>query len=1161
MIPVSFADDQTSGEWLKEKGLIQGYTDGSLGENDALTRAQLMVLLSQMYNVYEDAKAYPIPSSFTDVPADAWYTPYVAYAQHVGQWTKGYEQADGTFKFMPSKTVSDKELATFMLRALGHEVTDFNNSVAQAKEVGFEVKAGAELNRGDAFAAMATVVKEVPKKGEEKALGYDLGVLEPEVVEPEVAAVKIDSAVAKNSKVVEVALSEEGTVVDATVFTVKDEDGKAVEVTKAEFAGWDSDKETVIITLGDDTVAGTLYTVTSGETMANFGGLDADEDEPTLTEATSTDYNEVELTFGEAIDLSTLEVKLTEKYGDKDALEVLKMEYDGSDKVVLTTADQTESTLYKVEVTAVADLAGNAIEDSLSDTFVGIDKPTDDQTLASADMKSDSSTVVIATFGQKVDPATGEDVANYTVKEKYGDKKEIEVVEAAIDSDDETKVELTLATDTEESTLYELTVKNVKSVYDTSLDGSESDSFTGNAKDEDELSTVDAEATSNTEVTVTFDDNVDEDTAASMFTIKEQYGDKAELAILDIDIDDKVVTLTTEKQKESTLYMLTVAEGIMDDEGNATEEDLEDSFAGKAVADAVSAINSAKLGEDTELVVTFDQFLGDNAEDISLYKIDGDVGYPSKVELNADNKKQVTLTVPKTENGELYELTVSKKIMNSDGVAADDDMTKQFVGSGKAVTLPSIEAVIAVNTSTLHIYFDKDVTSSVIDGVMWDSDTNALTNSVLKYTDKNGETTLTGYADQSSDNDKVLVVETSTEKFTKDLDRSDATFLLKGTAAKFAKDANEAEFAAASDAIADIEIEAVQALNEWTVRVYFGTTVDVDNIDEANFAKIGTKSDDTYATATIALTNAVEADSAKVVDFKLATKMTSTNKHYFIVNPAVTSTEISNAAGNVTIEDTDDDTAVIDNELEFAGSTKELSSIEKVSVIMTDSKTIVVYFPEAMNETEVETTTNYTVVDKDDDAVTANIAQATWKSSNNTVELTLGAELGSSTDGYYLKVANTVSNALDTRDVADEDGAAFKTEFAKSTKDATLVSIADVVYDSDDDSITVEFNMDVTTTANIETAANLVALLDITVATTTNDEYTLVAGDIASVDAVSAADPTTDAFDTIKITLNADVLVKTDEVGTVTFATDGDTKITGINGENGDEDSSKVFAQ
>merc|ERR1711916_151704 len=121
------------------------------------------------------------------------------------------------------------ELATFMIKALGYEVTDFDAAVAQAATVGFEVMTGTELTRGDAFASMEGVVKE-------------------ETPEPTAVAVKIDSAVSLNAKMIEVSLDEAGTKVDATVFTVEDEDGKAVEVKSAMFAGWDTDMETVLVT-------------------------------------------------------------------------------------------------------------------------------------------------------------------------------------------------------------------------------------------------------------------------------------------------------------------------------------------------------------------------------------------------------------------------------------------------------------------------------------------------------------------------------------------------------------------------------------------------------------------------------------------------------------------------------------------------------------------------------------------------------------------------------------------------------------------------------------------------------------------------------------------------------------------------------------------------
>merc|ERR1712065_22312 len=197
----------------------------------------------------------------------------------------------------------------------------------------------------------------------------------------------------------------------------------------------------------------------------------------------------------EAVDVATLKLDVTEKL-DSDEL----------------------------KITAVADLAGNEIDADITKTFVGKEKPSADLTLTSAD--AEDSMTVIAKFAASVDETTALNIANYTVENVNSDE-EIKVVAAAMASDDsstanvdESKlwVELTLAESTKQE-LYKLTVKDVMDFYGNDLKSNQSDTFVGKEADEDALTLTKGESTSNTEITLTFDDKVDADTTMDMFTV------------------------------------------------------------------------------------------------------------------------------------------------------------------------------------------------------------------------------------------------------------------------------------------------------------------------------------------------------------------------------------------------------------------------------------------------------------------------------------------------------------------------------------------------------------------------------------------------------------------------------------------------------------------
>lgn len=118
-MPMAFADvtatSMDAGQTLKTYGLVQGDENGNLNEEGMLTRAQMMVVLARLLGVEDEAKAYAIPSTSTDVEGH-WAAHYIAYAEMKG-WTSGV----GNGMFAPEGKVTTQQVAKFMLTALGYE--------------------------------------------------------------------------------------------------------------------------------------------------------------------------------------------------------------------------------------------------------------------------------------------------------------------------------------------------------------------------------------------------------------------------------------------------------------------------------------------------------------------------------------------------------------------------------------------------------------------------------------------------------------------------------------------------------------------------------------------------------------------------------------------------------------------------------------------------------------------------------------------------------------------------------------------------------------------------------------------------------------------------------------------------------------------------------
>ncbi len=102
-------------DYLKNTGAIGGYPDGTFRPKDTINRAEFLKI------VFAGKSGTPAPAAncFTDVPADAWYAPYVCAAKN-RQVVNGY--ADGSFK--PETPVNTAEALKILLLAYGRDLED-----------------------------------------------------------------------------------------------------------------------------------------------------------------------------------------------------------------------------------------------------------------------------------------------------------------------------------------------------------------------------------------------------------------------------------------------------------------------------------------------------------------------------------------------------------------------------------------------------------------------------------------------------------------------------------------------------------------------------------------------------------------------------------------------------------------------------------------------------------------------------------------------------------------------------------------------------------------------------------------------------------------------------------------------------------------------------
>ena len=144
--PSPFSDVSTSAyyyeavKWAQEKGITGGIGNGLFGPNRPCTRAQIVTFLWR-------AAGSPAPksmSSFTDVPADAFYAKAVAWAVE-----NGITSGTGEGKFSPNAICTRAQSVTFLYRASGSpavsgsaEFSDVSTTAFYADAVAWAAKKG-----------------------------------------------------------------------------------------------------------------------------------------------------------------------------------------------------------------------------------------------------------------------------------------------------------------------------------------------------------------------------------------------------------------------------------------------------------------------------------------------------------------------------------------------------------------------------------------------------------------------------------------------------------------------------------------------------------------------------------------------------------------------------------------------------------------------------------------------------------------------------------------------------------------------------------------------------------------------------------------------------------------------------------------------------------
>lgn len=149
------------GQKLQDAGVITGDLSGNLNEGEAWTRQDATVILARLLDAEDEAKATAKNHGFTDV-TDPFYDGFITWASE-----NGYFQGHSATRFGYNESITNKQFAVVMLRALGVDFDDdWYAGDIEAKAIEFGIfpegtdwSDDAKPSRGDLFPAIAETIQ------------------------------------------------------------------------------------------------------------------------------------------------------------------------------------------------------------------------------------------------------------------------------------------------------------------------------------------------------------------------------------------------------------------------------------------------------------------------------------------------------------------------------------------------------------------------------------------------------------------------------------------------------------------------------------------------------------------------------------------------------------------------------------------------------------------------------------------------------------------------------------------------------------------------------------------------------------------------------------------------------------------------------------------
>lgn len=454
-----------------------------------------------------------------------------------------------------------------------------------------------------------------------------------------------------------------------------------------------ADGKTVRLTV-DVQTKGQNYTVTvnnvrdiSANAMttagtAAFTGVDTTP--PAVVSATPVTDTTVNIRFNEPIEAATAETPANYAISPALVVTAVVLQADGV-TVQLTTAVQADGTGYTVTVANVHDLSSNAISDSNTASFTGID--TTPPQVVSASTVNDTTVDIL--FNEPVNSETAQDAAN------YGISPALAVSNAVLQADGRT-VRLTTARQSWQTT-YNVTVSIVTDTSGNVISGSNTASFSG--VDTTAPRVVSATPVNETTVDVLFSEGVD----AATSQIPANYSLSPGLAVSGVVLqaDGETVRLTTSIQTFNTNYTVAVT-NVHDLAGNTISANNTATFTG--VDTAAPSVTAGTALDYRTIDITFSEKVdAASAQNSANYTIIPALAVNGAV-LQPDGVTVRLTTDPQT-GGTIYTVTVTEvKDIAGNAIGANNLVDIAGVSPPTTTAPKVLSASAPVNTAAAVVF-------------------------------------------------------------------------------------------------------------------------------------------------------------------------------------------------------------------------------------------------------------------------------------------------------------------------------------------------------------------------------------------------------------------------------------------------------------------------